>query len=122
MTNPWLAASALSGLMATAAGAFGAHGLRDRLPPDRLGVFEIGVRYQMYHALALGLVGLLAARSTPGVAPSGWLFSAGTVLFSGSLYLLALTGHRWLGAVTPMGGLCLLAGWLALLVAALRPG
>jgi len=87
--------------------------------PDLLLVFEVGVRYQMYHALALLAVGSVAGRLPAGaVAAAGWLFVAGTVLFSGSLYALALTGHRWLGAVTPLGGAAFLAGWAALAWAA----
>jgi uncharacterized membrane protein YgdD (TMEM256/DUF423 family) len=79
-----------------------------------LAVFEIGVRYQMYHALALLALGAVAGRLPGGaVAAAGWLFVAGTVIFSGSLYLLAVTGARWLGAVTPLGGLAFLAGWAA---------
>lgn len=123
--HPFLAAGAASGFIAVAAGAFGAHALKARLPPELLVTFEVGARYQMYHALALCLVGLLGARgdAAPGGALSaaGWLFSVGTLLFSGSLYLLALLGLRWLGAITPLGGLCFLGGWLALLWAALRP-
>ena len=95
------------------------------MPPDRLDVFETAARYQMYHALALLAVGWLAARCPSGVARlAGWLFVGGTVLFSGSLYLLSLTGARWLGAVTPLGGAAFLAGWLALAWAArgLRDG
>lgn len=108
-----------SALVAVALGAFGAHALRARLVPDMLVVFEIGVRYQMYHALALLAVGGVAGRWGGGaVAAAGWLFVAGTVLFSGSLYLLAFTGQRWLGAVTPLGGAAFLAGWAALAWAA----
>ncbi len=122
MANPWLAAGALSGFIAVAAGAFGAHALRGRLAPDLLAVFETGNRYQFYHALLLCLVGVLAARGPRALAleASGWLLCAGTLLFSGSLYVLALSGQRWLGAVTPLGGLCFLGGWLALFWAALR--
>lgn len=106
------------GLMAVAAGAFGAHALRARLPADLLAVFETAARYQMYHALALLGVALLAARVPSGAASAaGWLFVAGIVVFSGSLYALALTGVRILGAVTPLGGLCFLAGWVALALA-----
>jgi uncharacterized membrane protein YgdD (TMEM256/DUF423 family) len=106
--------AALAGV-AVAAGAFGAHGLRGRLDPDMLAVFETAARYQMYHALALLFVGWAAARWPAGQAPlAGWLFVAGIVLFSGSLYVLALSGVRWLGAVTPFGGLCFLAGWVVL--------
>jgi uncharacterized membrane protein YgdD (TMEM256/DUF423 family) len=78
-------------------------------------VFETGARYQMYHALALLGVGLAHGRwPTTSIALAGWLFVAGTLLFSGSLYVLALTGHRWLGAITPLGGAAFIAGWLAL--------
>ena len=106
---------ALSAFIAVAAGAFGAHALRSRLSPDLLAAFETGARYQMYHALALVAVAWALSRwPTTPVRTAGWLFLAGTVLFSGSLYLLALTGTRWLGVVTPLGGLCFLAGWLAL--------
>ena len=108
-----------SALIAVALGAFGAHGLRARIVPDMLATFEIGVRYQMYHALALLAVGAAAGRLPGGgVAAAGWLFVAGTVIFSGSLYVLALTGQRWLGAVTPVGGLAFLAGWAVLAWAA----
>jgi uncharacterized membrane protein YgdD (TMEM256/DUF423 family) len=106
---------ALSACAAVAAGAFGAHALRQRLPGDLLAVFETGARYQMYHALALLFVAW-AATQWPGSAirAAGWLFVGGTVLFCGSLYLLALTGARWWGAVTPVGGLLFLGGWLTL--------
>ena len=111
----------VSAFIAVAAGAFGAHALRTRLAPDLLAAFETGARYQMYHALALLLVAGAATRwSGPPVRAAGWLFVAGTVIFSGSLYLLALTGVRSFGAVTPLGGLALLAGWLALVVGAWR--
>ena len=105
----------LSAFLAVAAGAFGAHALRARLSPDLLAVFETGARYQMYHALALLAVAWMVTR-WPGPWPvrAGWLFAAGTVLFSGSLYALALTGVRWLGAITPLGGAAFLAGWLCL--------
>jgi uncharacterized membrane protein YgdD (TMEM256/DUF423 family) len=105
----------LSAFIAVGLGAFGAHALKARLDPDLLAVFETGVRYQMYHAFALLAVGWAATR-WPGAAlsASGWLFVAGTLLFSGSLYVLSLTGVRWLGAVTPLGGLAWLAAWLCL--------
>ena len=104
-----------AGFLGVALGAFGAHALKARLPPDMLAVFETGVRYQMYHVFAL-----LAAAWAWGRWPSrifaaaSWLFGAGIIIFSGSLYLLALTGLRWLGAITPLGGLAFLAGWLCL--------
>ena len=112
---------AISGAIAVAAGAFGAHGLKARLPPDLLVVFETGARYQLFHALALVAAGWVSDRF-PGVAAqaAGWLFVAGTVLFSFSLYALALSGVRGLGAVTPFGGVALIAGWLALAWAAVR--
>jgi uncharacterized membrane protein YgdD (TMEM256/DUF423 family) len=112
---------ALSGLLAVAAGAFGAHALRERLAPDTLGVFETAARYQMYHALALLAAGWALGR-WPGAAAlaAGWLFVAGTVVFCGSLYVLTLTGQRWLGAITPLGGLAFIAGWGALAWAALK--
>ena len=107
--------AAVSAFISVAAGAFGAHALSDALPPDRLAVFETAARYQMYHALALLVVGWLAAQTpSRALVVAGWLFLAGTVLFSGSLYVLTLSGVRWLGAVTPLGGLAFLAGWLAL--------
>jgi len=118
MDRAFALAGALSAFIAVAAGAFGAHALRARIAPDLLAVFETGARYQMYHALAL-LAVAWASNHWPGVPvrAAGWLFIGGTVLFSGSLYLLALTGARWLGAITPLGGLLFLAGWVALLIA-----
>jgi uncharacterized membrane protein YgdD (TMEM256/DUF423 family) len=119
----WLALGAVSAGVAVAAGAFGAHALRSRLSPADLATFETGARYQMYHALALLAVGWVAMRAPSGAATlAGWGFVIGTALFSGSLYLLTLTGARWLGAVTPLGGIAFLAGWGALAVAALRIG
>ena len=106
------------GFLAVAAGAFGAHALRARLGAEMLAVWETGARYQMYHALALLAVAVAAARwPAGGWATAGWLFTAGIAIFCGSLYLLALTGVRWLGAVTPLGGVCFLAGWVALALA-----
>ncbi|HET7231597.1 MAG TPA: DUF423 domain-containing protein [Longimicrobium sp.] len=103
------------GFLGVAAGAFGAHALRARLPADLLAVFETAARYQMYHALALLAVALLAMLAPTGaVRAAGWLFTAGIVIFSGSLYALALSGVRVLGAITPIGGVCFLAGWIAL--------
>jgi uncharacterized membrane protein YgdD (TMEM256/DUF423 family) len=112
---------ALSALISVAAGAFGAHALRARLTPEHLAVFETAARYQMYHALGL-VAAAWAVTRWPGALPvwAGWLFVAGTVLFSGSLYILALTGVRWWGAVTPLGGVAFLAGWLCLGLSAVR--
>ncbi|HEY5898754.1 MAG TPA: DUF423 domain-containing protein [Burkholderiales bacterium] len=102
-------------------GAFAAHGLKARLDPSLLATFEVGVRYHMYHALALLAVALAYGKwSNHFVSIAGWLFVAGIVVFSGSLYALSLTGARWLGAITPLGGLAFLAGWLCLAWAALR--
>ncbi|HJR50260.1 MAG TPA: DUF423 domain-containing protein [Gemmatimonadales bacterium] len=121
MDRLFFALGSASALFAVGAGAFGAHALRARLTPDLLAVFETGARYQMYHALAL-LAAAWAVPHWPGPWPvrAGWLFLLGTLLFSGSLYTLALTGLRWLGAITPFGGVALLAGWLCLLLAAAR--
>lgn len=123
MDRLFIAAGALSAFISVAAGAFGAHALKTRLAPELLIVFETGARYQMYHALALLAVAWVHTRwpATP-VAASGMLFIAGTLVFSGSLYLLALTGVRWLGAITPLGGLAFLAGWLCLAWAVIRAG
>ena len=111
----------LAGL-GVAVGAFGAHALRASATPEDLATFETGVRYHMYHALALLAVAWAHARldGAATVTAAGWLFVAGVAVFSGSLYLLVLTGQRWLGAVTPIGGLALLAGWALLAWAALR--
>ena len=124
MDRAFLALGAASAFLAVAAGAFGAHGLRDRISVDALGIFQTGTQYHVYHALALLAVGLLLGKVASGGVPwlvaAGWLFAVGTVLFSGSLYLLALTDVRWLGAITPLGGLAFLAGWVALGVGAWR--
>lgn len=121
MERTFVALGAVLAGLAVAAGAFGAHGLRHRLDADLLAVFETGARYHMYHALALVLVGWAAGRwPASRAALAGWLFVAGILLFSGSLYVLALSGARWLGAVTPLGGLCFLAGWAVLAWAAWR--
>jgi uncharacterized membrane protein YgdD (TMEM256/DUF423 family) len=105
----------LSGLIAVAAGAFGAHTLRDRISADMLATFETGVRYQMYHALALLAVAWAVTRWSSSLTTiAGWLFVAGTLIFSGSLYALSLSGARWLGAITPLGGVAFIGGWLCL--------
>ncbi len=114
----FLAAGALSGFIAVALGAFGAHALKRRLSDERRATFEIAVRYQMYHALAMALVGL--AHASPARDAAGWLFLGGSAVFSGTVYALALGGPRWLGAVTPLGGLAFLGGWAALAWSALR--
>ena len=114
---------ALLACLAVALGAFAAHALRFRLAPDMLGIFEVGVRYHMYHALALLAVAWAVSRwpeSTAGTA--GWAFIIGVIIFSGSLYLLSFTGVRWFGAITPIGGVAFLLGWLLLAWAAWRAG
>ena len=115
MGRIFLLLGSLSGFLGVALGAFGAHALKNRVGDDMLAVFEVAVRYQMYHALALLAVAWGHTR-WPGavLTAGGWLFVAGTIVFSGSLYALSLTGMRWLGAITPLGGLALLAGWLCL--------
>ncbi|HEY0006278.1 MAG TPA: DUF423 domain-containing protein [Pyrinomonadaceae bacterium] len=116
MDRIFFAIGCVSALIGVAAGAFGAHGLKSRLGAEMLTTFEVGARYQMYHAFAL-IVAAWAQTRWPGMltTASGWLFLAGTILFSGSLYLLSLSGARWLGAITPLGGAAFLAGWLCLL-------
>jgi uncharacterized membrane protein YgdD (TMEM256/DUF423 family) len=112
--------ASLAGGLAVTLGAFGAHALKGRLDPAQLAVFEAGVRYHMYHAVALlGLAALLSRRPAERLLQAaGWLFLAGMVLFSGSLYLLALTGIRSLGMITPLGGVAFIAGWLSMAIAA----
>ena len=134
---------ALSAALAVAAGAFGAHALRARVEPRMLEVFETAARYQMYHALGLFAVAWVISRTVQATAigtgvvagamtgsttapgatlavVAGWLFVAGTILFSGSLYAMTLTGMRALGAITPVGGVCFIAGWVCLGIAAMR--
>ena len=107
----WRLVGAILAALAVAAGAFGAHALRGRLEPRMLEVYQTGVLYHLVHAVALVAVGRGAG---------GWLFLAGIVLFSGSLYGLALSGARFFGPITPLGGLCFIAGWIATAVAAAR--
>ena len=117
----WLMIAAINGALAVLCGAFAAHGLKARLSADMIGVFDTGARYHLMHALAMGLAAL-AARG-PAAKPArlaAMFFLAGIVLFSGSLYLLALTGRATLGVVTPFGGLAFVAGWAALAAAALK--
>lgn len=123
MKMNWFAVGALSGAIGVALGAFGAHALKSRLPENLLDVFETAVRYQMYHALALLAVGWAATRYPSGwVNASGWSFLVGIIVFCGSLYLMTMTGARWLGAITPIGGICFILGWVALAATALRTG
>jgi uncharacterized membrane protein YgdD (TMEM256/DUF423 family) len=116
----FLIVGGLAGFIGVSLGAFGAHGLRSRLSPDMLAVFETGVRYQMYHACALLIVALAAARLDGWlIRAAGWSFALGILLFSGSLYVLALSGITVFGAVTPIGGLAFLVGWACLVAAGL---
>jgi len=119
MDKLFLMIGALSGAMSVAADAFGSHGLRAKLEPRLLEVFETAARYQMYHALALIAVAWAATR-WPGstINASGWLFVAGTVIFSGSLYAYTLTGTRTFAMITPIGGVCFVLGWILLALAA----
>ncbi|QDV34252.1 DUF423 domain-containing protein [Tautonia plasticadhaerens] len=122
----WVRVGAILGGLAVVAGTFGAHGLEGKVEPGDLETFEVGVRYQMYHAFALIAVGLLAMRTGLGsgsasgasraLSASGWLFLVGSIVFPGSLYLLVLAGGTadWLGMIAPIGGLALIAGWFAM--------
>lgn len=119
MDRTFLLIGALAAFLGVALGAFGAHALRARLSPQSLEVFETGVRYQMYHAFALLIVALALVRLDGWIVrTAGWLFTVGIVLFSGSLYVVALSGIRAFGAITPVGGLAFLAGWGLLVWAA----
>lgn len=121
MERIFFALGSLSALIAVAAGAFGAHALSDRLSADMLATFETGVRYQMYHGLALlGAAWAVTRWPGPLTTAAGWLFVAGTLIFSGSLYALSLSGVRWLGAITPLGGIAFIGGWLCLVLTAWR--
>jgi uncharacterized membrane protein YgdD (TMEM256/DUF423 family) len=121
MTERWFAIGAWLGALGVGLGAFGAHGLKTRVSAEMIVVWETASRYQLLHALALLATGWACER-WPGAYTSGagWLFLAGTALFSGSLYALALTGVRALGAITPIGGVCFIAGWTCLALAAMR--
>ena len=122
MPKSFLLIAAISGFLVVALGAFGAHGLKEKISADLLAVYQTGVLYQMFHTLALLAVALLMAHlpQLGALRWSGWLFVAGIVIFSGSLYLLALTGVRVLGAITPIGGLLMIVAFLLLAVAVLR--
>lgn len=122
MDRIFMTLASLLGGLAVALGAFGAHALRGRLDERMLANFETGVRYHFYHALALvAVVVVIKLWPTSALANyAGWLFLVGILIFSGSLYLMALTGARWLGAITPIGGVAFIAGWLCLALAAWR--
>jgi uncharacterized membrane protein YgdD (TMEM256/DUF423 family) len=115
MDRFFFTSGAIAAFIAVALGAFGAHSLRNRLAPDMLNIFEVGVRYQLYHALGLLAVAWAIARwPESNLNAAGWAFIVGIVIFSGSLYILSITGIRWFGAITPIGGLAFLLGWAIL--------
>ncbi|MGS2723425.1 DUF423 domain-containing protein [Porticoccus sp. GXU_MW_L64] len=121
MQRKFLAIAAISGFGAVALGAFGAHGLKSTFNPYQLDIWQTAVQYQMFHTLALlALAAVGHALCRRMVTVAGWAFTAGIVIFCGSLYLLAFTGIKWLGAITPIGGLAFLAAWILLLVATFR--
>jgi len=113
MAKLFITLASLSGMLAVMLGAFGAHALKSRLDEYALGVFHTAVQYHFYHSLALLAVGVIALSQpdTQLLRSSGWLFLLGITVFSGSLYMLAISGQRWLGAITPLGGLAFIAGW-----------
>ena len=123
-TNPssmWTRFAGIYGFLGVAAGAFGAHGLKEMVTPERLEVFQTGSRYCMIHALALLILGVYSQTQTnPWLTRAGWGFTMGTAIFSGSLWLLVLTDTGWMGAITPLGGLGLLAGWFCLILSTHR--
>jgi uncharacterized membrane protein YgdD (TMEM256/DUF423 family) len=111
----------VAGFLGVAMGVLAAHALKGKLAPDMLAVFDIATRYHMYHVFAICAAAWGYARWQRKIFEvAGWLFVAGIVIFCGSLYVLALTGERWLGAITPIGGLAFLAGWLSLVIGAIR--
>ena len=116
MAKLFITLASLSGMFAVIFGAFGAHALKGKLDDQAIKIFETAVQYHFYHSFALLMVGVIALsqRQTVLLKSSGWLFVVGILVFSGSLYLLSLTGVRWLGAITPLGGLALIAGWACL--------
>lgn len=122
MSNLFIGLGAINAFIAVAMGAFAAHALKARLAADYLSAIQTAADYQFYHALGLVLVGVIYQHSQSRLnALSGWFMLGGTVLFSGSLYLLGLSGIRWLGMITPIGGLCFIIAWLLLAFAHLRP-
>ncbi|MEE8410901.1 MAG: DUF423 domain-containing protein [Acidobacteriota bacterium] len=121
MSSTWFGMGAVAAAIGVGLGAFGAHGLKARVSPEMLAVFETGVRYHLIHALGLLAVGWAAGRwPGPSTQAAGFLMIIGILLFSGSLYIMTLTGIRWLGAITPLGGLAFIAAWVSLAVSAFR--
>jgi uncharacterized membrane protein YgdD (TMEM256/DUF423 family) len=122
MTGPFFALGAIAALLAVAAGAFGAHALDGRVPPDRIAIFQLGAQYQMYHALALLAVAWATTRwPAATTTAAGWAFLIGILVFSGTLYAIGLGAPRWLGALTPIGGTAFLVGWALLAWSPLKP-
>ena len=112
MSRIFFITASLFAFLGVALGAFAAHMLKDKLAPDLFNIFEVGVRYHLYHAIGIFIVAWGVTQFPEvSIAPAGWLFLAGIIIFSGSLYLLSINGMRWLGAITPIGGVCFLAGW-----------
>lgn len=122
MHKVFIVTGALAAALAVALGAFGAHALKARLAPELLAVYQTAVQYHFYHALGLALVGFALVHwpESAWARAAGWTMLAGIALFSGSLYLLSLTGQRWLGAVTPLGGLAFIAAWVLLAIGVLK--
>ncbi len=122
MARFFIVVAALSGGLSVGIGAFAAHGLKNRLSPEMIEIVKTGAQYQMYHAVALLVIAFLLINkpAVSGLKASGWAFILGTLMFSGSLYALAMDGPRWLGPVTPLGGLCFLIGWSLLAIAGWR--
>ena len=122
MHSVFLFLGGMNGFLAVALGAFGAHGLKTRLSPEMLAVYQTAVQYHTTHALALLAVGIVTywLPDSPYLKGAGWLFLSGIILFSGSLYVLSITGDRWLGTIAPAGGSCFLIGWALLAIAALK--
>lgn len=122
MARIFIQIAAVSGFLSVIVGAFAAHGLKNKLTPEMIDTVKTGVQYQMYHALALLMVAMLMLYkpAIPGLKASGWAFILGSVMFSGSLYGLAMGAPRWFGPVTPLGGLCFLVGWMLLAIAGWR--
>jgi len=117
----WIIIGSALAALAVAVGAFGAHGLKSRVSADDLVIFETGVRYQMYHSLALILLGLIGVNFQSNIVQlPAILFLAGIIIFSGTLYLIPLTGLRWFGAITPIGGTALILGWIVLIFNLIR--
>ena len=118
----WIRIASIFGFLGVATGAFGAHGLKEMVSPERLEVFQTGSRYCLVHALALLMVSIHAQRtSNPWVQRAAWGFTVGVIVFSGSLWTLVLTDTGWLGAITPIGGAAMLFGWLSLFLSANQP-